>query len=341
MSHQRFHVFEKIQVQVITLAAIIVAAMLFWPAIKPSDTEAPVDFLAMGNITQLAAFAGLIVILAAACGAATANVRPQAAMLATLIGAAGISLKSHSIRTLLWLKEDSFGSLFASLLGELWLLAAIMLLAALAAWLARRLTTQVAPGLSWKDPLADLTHKQRQTVRVTNGPYIGHAMGLASLGLLFTAAAQGAASKGARNAGKKLTNREAWTAVFSCLAITIAVSAVLLLIFLQSGQRGQVIYSVLVSFTLAALIAHQAYPVPFSVIPLAAPILLGSAFYILAAAAIKDVSHGAWMTVPLYANVLPIDWITLGCGGVMLGFWISSRVHENRYLELQEEPVED
>jgi hypothetical protein len=303
MSHQQFHVFEKIQVQLITLAAIIVAAVVFWPAIKPSDTEAPVDFLAMGNFTQAAAFAGLIVILAAACGAATANVRPQAAMLATLIGAAGISLQSHSIRALLWLKEDSFGSLFASLLGELWLLAAVMLVAALAAWLARRLIAKTAPGLSWRNPLPD-------------------------------------PSKDTQQAGKKLTPK-VWQAAIPCLAATVAIGALLLLVLLQSSQRGQVIFAVLVSFSLAALIAHQLYPVPLSLIPMAAPIILGSAFYILAATAVQGASHGAWMTVPLYANVLPIDWITLGCGGVMIGFWISSRIHENRYLEQQEEAMED
>ena len=117
--------------------------------------------------------------------------------------------------------------------------------------------------------------------------------------------------------------------------------AALLLVLLQSGQRGQVIFSVLASFLLAALIAHQLYPVPLSIIPMAAPIILGTAFYILAAKAVQGPSHGAWMTVPLYANVLPIDWITLGCGGVMIGFWLSSRIHETRYLEQQEEEREE
>jgi hypothetical protein len=338
MSHQRFHAFEKIQVQLITLAAIIVAAMVFWPAIRPSDRAAPVDFLAMGNFTQAAAFAGLIVILAAACGVATVNVRPQAAMLATMIGAAGISLKSHSIRPLLWLKEDSFGSLFASLLGELWLLAAIMLVAALAAWLARRLVSTIAPGLAWKDPLADLTNKQRQTVQPENSAVI---FGRSFLGVSLRLAFQQVAIKGTRKAGKKLTSSEAWAGVFACLALTVVISAILLLVFLQSGQRGQIIYAVFVSFSVATVIAHQLYPIPLSIIPLAAPIILGSAFYILAATAVPGASHGTWMSVPLYANVLPIDWITLGCGGVMAGFWFSSRIHENRYLEQLEAPVEE
>ena len=161
MSHQRFHAFEKIQVQLVTLAAIIVAVVLFWPAVRPSDPAAPFSFFSPQG-SGIEKFTGLILCLGIACGIATANLRPQAAMLTTLIGAAGISLQTHSIRTLLWLKEDSFGPLFASLLGQLWMLAGIMLVAALAAWLARRLVAAVAPALSWKNPLSDLTDQKRQ-----------------------------------------------------------------------------------------------------------------------------------------------------------------------------------
>jgi hypothetical protein len=34
-----------------------------------------------------------------------------------------------------------------------------------------------------------------------------------------------------------------------------------------------------------------------------------------------------------YAYALPIDWMTVGEGGALLGYWVSQRIHEIRHFE--------
>ena len=38
----------------------------------------------------------------------------------------------------------------------------------------------------------------------------------------------------------------------------------------------------------------------------------------------------------MYARVLPIDWLTFGIGGGLLGHWLSSRMHEAKHIEEKE-----
>ncbi|MFA6133211.1 MAG: hypothetical protein WC869_04255 [Phycisphaerae bacterium] len=117
------------------------------------------------------------------------------------------------------------------------------------------------------------------------------------------------------------------------MGLSVLIAVVLLLILLQSDQRGQAIFALVASFTLAVLIAHRSMPAPFSVVFLAGPLLAGIFLYILASVASIGTRVEDWVMVPLYARALPIDWLSAGGAGAALGFWLSERGNEAQFLE--------
>ena len=50
-----------------------------------------------------------------------------------------------------------------------------------------------------------------------------------------------------------------------------------------------------------------------------------------------EVAAGVARRVPLYARALPLDWLTAGSAGALLGYWLSARVHELKLLEKLQE----
>ena len=79
---------------------------------------------------------------------------------------------------------------------------------------------------------------------------------------------------------------------------------------------------------------------PNSLFCWAMPVPAGVLFYLLASLSSGPGKEQAWIDVPKYAKyaqALPIDWITFGSGGAILGFWISERIHEMRHFEKQAE----
>jgi hypothetical protein len=116
----------------------------------------------------------------------------------------------------------------------------------------------------------------------------------------------------------------------------LAMTAALVIILLRTSDRGQIIFALLVSNFLAMLLAHQFFPSPYSIIAWMAPMLIGVLFYCLAAMSSIHYGVNAWTQVSPYAGALPIDWMTAGAGGGVLGHWISQRIHELRHFEKQE-----
>ena len=64
-----------------------------------------------------------------------------------------------------------------------------------------------------------------------------------------------------------------------------------------------------------------------------------SLLYTLAAAAAGS-QPDAWARVNDYSRALPVDWLTAGSGGAVLGYWISERLHEMKYIERHQEQSE-
>jgi hypothetical protein len=122
----------------------------------------------------------------------------------------------------------------------------------------------------------------------------------------------------------------------ACLAVGLGVALVMLWLLLRSPERGQILFALLVSFVLAALIAHQLLPSRHSMLMWTLPFVVAMFLYAMGAALDLGESPRAWAIVPLRARALPIDWMTAGCGGAFLGYWLSARIHEMRFIEKRE-----
>ena len=122
----------------------------------------------------------------------------------------------------------------------------------------------------------------------------------------------------------------------SCLLIALFISALLLLLFMQSDDRGQTIFAIFAAFFLAVLAAHYLSPAPYPLVAWLLPLLLAIFLYVLGSMTRAGATPQDWTIAPIYARSLPIDWATFGIGGGLLGYWFSARFHEAKRLEDRE-----
>lgn len=313
MSHRHVYVLEKFQIQLATAAAVAVVYVLAWPVVCPLDPQGPLTFLPTGNLAGLAALAGIVLLLAAAAAVLTAYARPAGALVVAFLGASGVSLRSPSIRTLLWRADQHMPGVYAQLLAEMAILGLLLAAAAAVVFGLRWLIGAINPRWLWPDPAAraGFCHE---------GP-----QGKAPAGKGATAA------KAAGTA-----QRSVLLQAVLCFVAGAAFAAVLLLALLRSGDRGQVLFAVFAGSLLAVLLAQQLFPSRYSVTAWAMPVVVAMGFYVLAALT-AGTSEQAWMRVPHYGNILPVDWLTAGVGGAAGGFWVAARLREVRHLEEQTE----
>lgn len=299
MTQRKFHWIEKLQVQLASAAALLIVYFWLYPLVRPWDPNAALSFLPYGGWAQFAMLVGIVWGLAAAAALLTTKSRPQGAMVATLIGAAGLSMRSPQMRTLLWLQGNDFTALFSKLIGETLLLAAVLAGAAAIIVAIRRAVGAAKPGLMWTDPLADAPKPE-------------------------------------------LPRDQAIMRRFAGFALMLAISIILILVLLRTSDSGQVIFALLTANFLAVLAAQQSFPTRSSVSAWAGPMLIGILFYLLATFGAMAFPQGQqagpnlWANVMLYACPLPIDWMTAGAGGGVLGYWISQRIREIKHIDKTE-----
>ena len=101
-------------------------------------------------------------------------------------------------------------------------------------------------------------------------------------------------------------------------------------LLMRSPDRGQIIFALLASFTVGSLLAHWAFPSRCAGLAWVVPIVVGIGYCVFGAVRAVE---GEWMEVASQAQALPIDWITAGGGGAVLGYWISERVQEAGLIE--------
>jgi hypothetical protein len=316
MNQQQFHWIEKVQVQVATALAVVVVYFVAWPLVAPDDPAGPVAFLATGSYAGIAAFAVLLCVLAGLCAAVTVTSRPESALLAAAFGAGGVSLRSPQIRSLLWTRNADIGPLFGGMIAELLMLGAVAIAAIVIAACVRRAVASVSGRWLWKTPLVDAAGRPGVPPSPVE-PYLRR---------LFS----GVTSPKGGDPKQDATVRRAQYA--GCFLLSLVLAMVLLVVLLQSAERGQVLFSLVASFALAVLVAHQAFPVRNGSFLWLVPVVAGVVFYAMAWRAAPD---GAleWSAIRLYARALPVDWLAAGGGGALLGYWLSERIHEARHLE--------
>jgi len=276
-------------------------------------------------------------VTAALVGALTISARPVGAVMAALLGVGGLALRSQSFRSLLWSQQGDganpheLQTMYGQLIAEVVVLTAVAVLVGMIVLLTRRLVRLALPGSGWHDPLADAIATPARGTPPPKG-LLDAAMKVMGLDAVdYTVPGQKDSLIRIRPSTPELLKR-----LVSCLAMAGVIACALLLALMQSDERGQTIFAMLVSFTLAVLIAHYTTPSPYPLVAWVLPLVLGIAFYLRGATFQTGTSPQDWMTVPSYAHALPIDWMTFGIGGGLLGYWFSARLHEGKHMEDQE-----
>jgi hypothetical protein len=334
MKHERHHWLEKLQVEFAGTAALAITFFIIGTLHGSWDPQWPATYVSTGSFGGLLNFALLVWILATACAILTISARPEGALFATLVGAAGVSLHSAPIRVLFWSKEASLAGMFIQLIVELVVLFVIVLGAVHIIHQIRALFTRLCPNWMWRgritaenviaDPTDALTAKKKLKEFADGASLLGRIFGriLGPEGMPFVSPGQEAKSR-----------KTALVCTISCLAATVLYSSILLMLLMRSSHRGQIIFALFASFLLATLIAHQQFATRFSLAAWAAPLVTGIVFYMLAMASSGNTGTNIWIEVQPFARALPIDWMTAGAGGSVLGYWISERIHELRHIE--------
>jgi hypothetical protein len=331
MGHWRVQRKELLQVQVVTGIALALTYFLIWPMLRPADPQGPLALLAEGNVPGILAILLVMAVAAAVTSAVTVHSRPVGSVTAALLGTGGLSLASPPLHGLLWARQGEFGGMYMGFIFELLALSVGVIVVCLVVNLVRQGIAGINPRWVWRDPLASSEASDPQTpaVRRTTKP-TGNPLAF----LLEVIGRRGSVSY-----GKKRSALDEAKSLAACVLLATVLSVVLYMVLVQSRERGQVLFALLASFTVAVLVAHQASPTALAGPLLGMPIIIGVVIYLLgmfASAGVGDV-HNAWLGVPTYAHALPLDWITAGVGGAGLGFWISSRIHELRHMEKREQ----
>ena len=330
MSLRRLH-WEKVSLQVITAGFAAVVYFALWRALRSWDPNLPVTFLPVGAYAQAATFAAIVWVLAAVAGAATVHWRPETALVAALLGAGGVSLRSPPFRRLVWLQDGATRGLYVQFALEVVLLLLVVVVAALIAALVRLAAGRIRPEWLWQDPLVTLTDAERRKVAQAAGKE-ETSVRLFAVPLLALLGASGI-----RLAARRLSAREALRRDVESFGLGVVVAVLALLLLMRSADRGQILFAVVAGFTAAGTAAHQWRPSSDVLVAWAIPPAVAVGFYVLGWASAVNGGSQAWIGLDAYARVLPIDWMTLGSGSSLLGFWISARMHEYRHLHAREE----
>ena len=348
MTHRQAHWLEKLQVQIATLAGVLAAYAVVWPLVAPGDPPGPLAFLASGEVAKAGTLAVAMGALAVGVCLLTFSARPEGTMAALLLGLGGLSLRSGSMRVLLWAREDDLGTMFWQMLLELMVLAALAVAAGLFVGVLHAILRGPLGRWGWQDLLEVVPDSdQREYLRCLaddkdRGEEAGArrddlATSLTGGGfarIIVDHLARNAPGASARAKGPGAAKPgDTVTRCGLCFLTAVGLTLALVWLLARSGDRGQILFALLAGSFLATLVAYQLFPSRLNWAAWASPLAAGAAFYVLAAVGAPRTGCGAWMSVYNSSQALPIDWITAGLGGALLGFWGSSRLHEGKFLD--------
>jgi hypothetical protein len=317
MTQQRWHTLEKIQVEIAAAAALAAMYFLFWPMVKPPDVDSTATFLPLGAYRQLLNFALLVWILAAGAAVLTTTARPQGALWATLVGAGSISLHSQPMQLLL-MRFSPPSALLSPLIAEQVCMFAIMLGAALLIHLVRLAAARLRPQWVRQDELLAAAPESPQ------GP---------ASAFLWLLTGQGRLSQVAMGPGRRAKSmRDVLLHSLAALGLTLLIGLLLMNILVFATARGQLLFGTALAFVLAAAAASYFFPLSFSTPCWIAPLLLGIFFY-ARSCWVGDLGPLTWMHLDRFTHILPVDWLSAGCGGAVGGYWLAARIHETKAAE--------
>jgi len=309
MTPENQHLAEKIEVRVAAVVAALVSWWAIWLLVGPMDPQAAWVFFADSGVPRLAVFAAMVWALAAICAVLTVSSRPEGGILATLVGVSAMSVRSGPARNLLGTgaeAEEHINGVFALLCGEMLVLAAIMAGVVVVVYVVRALVRPLAGKWFWSPPAAAPARE-----------------------------GDGGKAKGRKASEEKATpGRSGLVGAAGHLAVELAVGLILLNVTFRSTETGQIAFALASSFFVGAFAAHMMFPIRSSIPCLLGPVLVGTLVLALGALGNYAGPGPLWSraimvasSIPLRA-ALPVQWIGLGCGGAVAGFWASCRFRE-------------
>lgn len=335
---------EKAQVQVTAVAAGVAAYYVIWPLVSPTDPAGPLALIAEGSAAKAGLLAAAACGLAALCCLTTVSSRPAGTLVAVLIGLGGLSVRSGSMRALLWARQTDLAALYWQMALEVLVLAAILFVAGVVVRVLRKVTAGLAGKWSWTDVLADTTEDRQRAYLRSMDSGKGDAQGGPLKGLVGGGFAriilERLALTDSRRAGRRMPGGDVLTRCGLCFLLCLVIAVSVVSILAQSAERGQLLFALLAGCFLGTLIGYQVFPTRLCFPAWCAPIAAALGFYVLAAVGAVRTGQSAWMLVEPCRQALPIDWMTAGVGGAMLGYWVSCRMHELKFLESLEEQDE-
>jgi len=335
MADARIRFREKLQVQLASVLALGAVYFALWRLVRPWDPEGPMMFWPDGGWAATGTMAAVLCVLAVVCALATLPSRIEGALAATLIGAAGVSLRSPQIRAMLWTRQDDLSGLFVGMIVETVVLFAMLVAAAAIIALVRNAVRSIKPTWVYR-PTSARGPRTATGETSTADSGLMSKPGSAIWAEWFGPYASGGPVARGGSRPDSQGGRSGLSQWLGFAALELLVSGGLVLLLMQSSQRGQILFSLAVSFFVAVIVARKAFRLRSSPVTWLTPLAVSIVFYVLAAVSSIPGVGEAWMNVPAYSRALPIDWLTVGAGGAALGYWVGERLDEARALEIKE-----
>lgn len=344
---------EKIQVEVAGVAAMAFMFFVGWRLFIPAEVDGALVFLPTGSIGSLLTFAGIVWLLAAAMAVLTVSARAEGATLALLAGVTAAAMQTAPMRHLVNRFNDSVPTLMASLAGEIVCLALILLVATAVIGVVRQGLSYLLPNwmrpasmeVTGTKPAAPKSPKQQAEQATT--AKASWAMLLITLVLGFGIIRTDPGAYGVRvrpitGRGGKQSPREWALSIVSSFGLTLLGGLLLMMVTFRatgSVERGQILFSLAISFFVAACVVSWFFPAGFSAPYWLAPLALAVVIYIRTCWVAPDPPH-TWIQIGPLGNILPVDWLGAGCGGAVGGYWLSCRLHELKHFSDAEAEAE-
>jgi hypothetical protein len=326
MDHKRFLIREKIQIWLSVLVLLALSYWGVWRFFMPADPQSPM-LLLDGRLIVLGVLLGAAAVIATL---GTLGTRPTSTVMVSVLGLAGLAMRSPDAAMLDWQWGDRVSRLYLLLLVEVLLLGVAVLGTMALVGLLRYGLGRVIGRARWVDPLEAIDEEDRQMLIQADVP-VSKLSWLSdhSAELYVLHAGQQAL---ARLVGVETVKGEVllpkdlkWQNLLGCLGGGTFLGVVLVALFAQSDDRGQVLFSCLGGMMLANLAASHYFSVQSSLIPLGVTMVTAAVFYLVAAVT-------GQADRPCF-HILPIDWMTFGVGGALLGYWTAARMRETRVYD--------
>jgi hypothetical protein len=323
MHHKRTLYIEKLQV-FLTLGVLLAGVYyLLWPLFEPADPLGPTTLLATGNVLRFGAFAVLLWAMTALAAVTTTRCRAGSALAVALLGASGLAMRSSSLTPLLWQGDVSYAGLYVAMGGEMLLFVVVLLVAETLSMTLRSAARRFWGKALWQDPTAALTAEQRDYLASEKLSLegAGQPLEMTYTGQLWPTLARKLGQPGEPSLAT-------WRQAVYCCSTGVLTAVILIVILMASDARGQVLFAVCAACLLGSMLGQHLFPTRVSWAAMGIAIITALLFYGLA---MVSVSRGQPPRAQF--QVLPLDWMTFGCGGALLGMWLSERMRQTRIFD--------